>query len=412
VTASECIRRKTAAAHRRLERTAFARSLAEKRVARREYVEYLRALLVIVSTVSGEVQRRGTARDRAFLGCAADWLPLLQDDLDALGGAPSPTDTGARAAALDLARRICDHVGADSAYLIGTAYVLVGSHRGNRSVAPAVAGALDLRDGAGTRYLRASEATGDAGWKAFRARLDQTLVGEGEIAEAVRGALDVFAAFERLFAGLEPRPRRFHNASALNREAGDHPIPEDPDLLELSIRVADDAMHDFPYLGFRFGERGGRFARSDGAWLATLCRESEASANRRLEWLGGVLSVRGIPTLCLEHHLRLLHDALRAPGAPPVPGSELLGQLARRLSTRREAVLEGARLDHLAPIEGTPLGSNFAEVLCGAVADQRADVAACADEIRAWAARERRLETRVSKQIGEFVDAALQAVSR
>jgi hypothetical protein len=289
------------------------------------------------------------------------------------------------------------------------AYVLVGSHRGNRSVAPAVAEALDLRDGAGTRYLRATEATGAAGWEAFRAKLDQALIDEGEIAEAVRGALEVFAGFERILAGLAPRPRSAHNASALNPEAGDHPIPGDPDLLELSIRVADDAMNDFPYLRFRFGERGGRFARSDGAWLATLCRESEASANRRVEWLGGVLSVRGIPTLCLEHHLRLLHEALRGQGGPAVPGSEILGRLASRLSTRRNAILEGARLDHLAPIEQTALGSNFPDVLCSAVADQRAGVAACADEIRTWAARDRRLETRVSEQIAGFVDAALEA---
>jgi len=409
VTASQRLREATAERHRRLERSRFARALSEKSVGRQQYAEYLQALSVVLSTFVGEVQRCGTPRERDLVQGMATWPRLLQDDLEALGAALSPVNEVAQSAALELAGEVRTQVGTGSAYLAGVAYVLVGSHRGNVRLAPGVSLALGLEGQAGTRYLRATEGAGDEPWEGFRARLDALLPSEGDVAQATQGALETFEAFAVLFGGLASSAPPVHHVTSLNPEAGDVPIPQDPALLELSNEVADRAMDDFPYLRFRFGERGDRFARSDGAWLVTLAGLPVREAQRQIAWLSRVLSSRGIPTICLEHHLLLLHQALGEPGAPHVPDADLLGQLARELADRRLDTLGGARLGTIAPPEEPLLGTNLGDVLRSAVADQLAGVAPCADEIRAWAEREPRLDGAIKRQLAAFLEAALPA---
>ncbi|HEU4904667.1 MAG TPA: biliverdin-producing heme oxygenase, partial [Solirubrobacterales bacterium] len=295
MTPSRRLRQATSEAHDRLERTDFARALGEKRVARQEYADYLRALWVVVATVGDEVRRHGTTRERDLLGPLADWAGVLEADLEAVAASTSTSNADAQRAALRLVRSMRSQVGRDTPFVLGFSYALMGSHLGNLSVAAGVSEALGLEGGHGTRYLRASEAAGPDAWPRFRARLDETL-DEDQVAEAERGALATFDAFGAILAALVPGARRVHHVTALNPEAGDHPVPQDPALIALSNRVAGLAMERFPYLGFRFGGRGDRYARSDGAWLLTLCDLGPAAAGRQADWLAGVLSARGIPT--------------------------------------------------------------------------------------------------------------------
>lgn len=99
-------------------------------------------------------------------------------------------------------------------------------------------------------------------------------------------------------------------ASDVNLEAGDHPVATDPEELAAAVRASDRSFERFPYYRWRYGDRGRRFGHSDGGWLIALCGSPAAFAREQIQWLGVVLSSRGMPRLLLEDHLRLLHQEL------------------------------------------------------------------------------------------------------
>jgi hypothetical protein len=104
-----------------------------------------------------------------------------------------------------------------------------------------------------------------------------------------------------------------YHIAAINFEAGDHAMPQNPLEIDLALRAAKIAWEKYPYLEHRYGERGRRFTNSDGCWLFTLTRApSGVSVTGVLEWLRTVLASRGIPTVILEFHLQAIQQAIPA----------------------------------------------------------------------------------------------------
>ena len=102
-----------------------------------------------------------------------------------------------------------------------------------------------------------------------------------------------------------------HHIAAINFEAGDHAMPQDPLEIELALRAAKVAWEKFPYLVHRYGERGKRCTDSDSCWLVTLARNPrQVTVTKLLEWLRTVLASRGIPTVILESHLQAISAEL------------------------------------------------------------------------------------------------------
>src|SRR6516162_11924606 len=102
-----------------------------------------------------------------------------------------------------------------------------------------------------------------------------------------------------------------YHIAAINFEAGDHAMPQNPLEIDLALRAAKLAWEKYPYLEHRYGERGRRFTNSDGCWLFTLTRApSGVSVTGVLEWLRTVLASRGIPTVILEFHLQAIQQAI------------------------------------------------------------------------------------------------------
>ncbi len=58
----------------------------------------------------------------------------------------------------------------------------------------------------------------------------------------------------------------------LNPAAGGVPVPEDVREVKAALRAGAVSCRVFPYLDWRFGERGEKFTRSDSAWLVWLTR--------------------------------------------------------------------------------------------------------------------------------------------
>jgi hypothetical protein len=183
----------------------------------------------------------------------------------------------------------------------------------------------------------------------------------------------------------------------INPDAGMHPVPTDPVVLEAALRAGERMLERYPYLVARFGERGRRFTASDSAWLATLIRYPQALVDAQVFWLGGVLSHRGIPRLLLERHLIALARELRSVSAPADSDVQRLCRAATALAAQRRARLDDrtiARVERslARSLRTTSLNHwrGTGEIIASAVADQVNDVTADLGATVDWLIDERR----------------------
>lgn len=122
----------------------------------------------------------------------------------------------------------------------------------------------------------------------------------------------------------------------LNNEAGQIPVPSDPIEIAAAVRAKHIMWRAFPYLDFRYGERGRRFGSSDGAYFLTLLSYNQEIVNRQVDWMIGMLAPRGMPSFVVEAHLLALYRLLRRTSEPK-PSIDLLLHAATRLRDIRRA---------------------------------------------------------------------------
>jgi len=155
-------------------------------------------------------------------------------------------------------------------------------------------------------------------------------------------------------------------------------MPSDPREIEAALRAGRISLKLTPYYAFRYGARGERFTRSDSAFLATLPGQTPATVKKQIEWLAGVLSNRGMPSILLEMHLRVLEKQLKL----AVPerrstyaalGIASAGLRQRRLSAMPEAAAWSViqAFPEAAGLPRTRLSLGLGQMLVSAVADER-----------------------------------------
>lgn len=146
---------------------------------------------------------------------------------------------------------------------------------------------------------------------ALAPRLATLVVDAASAERAAIAAERCTLALERIAAALLPfdEASLVHHIAAINVEAGDHAMPQDPLEIALALRAGHAAWLAYPYLEARFGERGKRFTRSDSCWLVALASMPATAATKSLHWLRTVLAPRGIPTVILESHLHAIAAA-------------------------------------------------------------------------------------------------------
>ena len=184
--------------------------------------------------------------------------------------------------------------------------------------------------------------------------------------------------------------------TSINPEAGRHPVPADArEVGILRVRevvgAGDACWQRFPYYEHRYGERGRRFARSDAAWLATLCQFDSAQIIQQVRWLGRVLAGRGMPTLLLQIQLDILVEALAA--AVPEKKSEYsrLSQATAELLESRRTHLADDRLQAIAAGFDRSVGPEWSvrfphtgALLACAVADELEGSDCAVESLRPW----------------------------
>jgi hypothetical protein len=177
----------------------------------------------------------------------------------------------------------------------------------------------------------------------------------------------------------------------LNFEAGATPMPGDPREISAALRAGRISLRATPYYGFRYGERGVRFTRSDSAFLATLAGNKADLVWRQIEWLSGVLSNRGMPSVLLEMHLKTLAKQLTRAVPERRKDYESLIGASRALGERRrshfpEPAMRALGLSFVleARLPATRVALGTGMLLAAAVADERAGMANAVSSVEAF----------------------------
>jgi len=310
VTLIDGLRSATWHRHEAFERLPFVNAMVEGTLPLESYIAQLRGLAVILSAVE---QALIQSRDPQFDGVMPfikSRFEMLSADLAFFAQRLVPDILPAVRLSLAFAREIRSLPAKSSGRLIGFLYVLQGTTRGNQVHLPDITRCFNLQDAEGVLFYRGFGAATDASWEEFRTIINGTA---DEIEEqAVSGAIRIYDVLERFHEALYPlHDGNFgFTATALNPEAGDHPVPQNPKILQAALRAGRRCHEEFSYYELRYGERGRRFTDSDAAWLAALADQPVEVVADQVLWLGRVLSARGMPFILLERQLVLLAEEL------------------------------------------------------------------------------------------------------
>lgn len=335
--------------HERMQALPYFAALEAGAASLQAYISHLRAMAIIQGALEQACHR---ATDPAVV---AVWRmnmgkhALLEADLRFF--APRQVDLMPEVAghAMDVAELIHRLSDTQPLALLGFVYVLEGASLGARHVSPQVARCFNLHTGDGLAYLNAYGEETRARWAAFGQRMNDAVRGEAGMATVRAAAVTCFENLYHVFTVVVPRAghAKLPSLAAINPDAGAHPIPTDPAEIEAALRAAETCWLEFPYFSQRFGERGRRFARSDSAWLVTLADYDPGAVMEQVNWLGGLLAARGMPTLTLERHLEILHAELISALSSKEDRYAPLLVAARHLAEQRNAPIAPARAQAL-----------------------------------------------------------------
>ncbi|MCP5158496.1 MAG: biliverdin-producing heme oxygenase [Gammaproteobacteria bacterium] len=336
------LRKATREAHDQIQDLPWFQALERGELPIESYVGQLRAMAVLHGVLEYEIPGARDVRLNAVWREDMRRFSRIQRDL-AFFASRAIFDISA---AHEAANVLADHILQRSAdlpiSLLGYLYVLEGSIQGATVLAPLIGKSLNLNKGHGLSYLSWESTIAKERWRRFGERMNAVSITVEEEDIIIAAALEAFVEIHRLFQALYPfDPAQLtRKAASLNPEAGAHPMPDDPGEVEAALRAGQRCWLEYPYLAWRFGERGRRYTHSDGAWLITLATRDQTVVNAQVEWLGVVLASKGIPRILLQRHLELLYEELVAqmPEQPTADYGKLLAA-ADHLAEQRRGVI-------------------------------------------------------------------------
>ena len=393
LTLMEELKAATFLAHARLQSAPFFQALAACQLPLESYVGQLRALAVLHGVLEEALEGCPDERVASVWNRDMRKLPRLLKDLRYFEPRAVADLKEAAEAALTAAERLRLLSMEQPLALLGCSYVLEGSMLGAVMLRPLYARAFLLAGEEGLSYLHGDGPQVHVRWARVQQRMNGLSLSTEEREVMAQAANEFFSQIEAVYQALypfQPDSKTFLVLS-INPEAGRHPVPADAREVGASLQAADACWQKFPYYEHRYGERGRRFARSDAAWLATLCLYEPGQIVQQVRWLGRVLAGRGMPTFLLEVQLELLVDTLIA--AVPEKRSEY-GKLSLAV-----AELRGARRKHLTDEQLQAMASRFDQavgpewsarfphtgaLLLSAVADELEGSECAVESLRSW----------------------------
>lgn len=383
----------TFSGHTRLQTPPFFAALAACQLPLESYVGQLRALAAIHSVIEQALANGLDERFASVWNSGMRKLPLLQSDLRYFEPRTVADIREAMEAALSTADELRLRSLEDPLALLGWLYVLEGSTLGAAVVRPMVARALLLTGDEGLAYLHSYGDEVHHRWAEYKQRMNALSLNAEERGRVVQAGCQLFAKLETIFCALYPfQPEsKTYLVTSINPEAGRHPVPADAREVQAAVKAGDVCWQRYPYYGQRYGERGFRFARSDAAWLATLCQYPPAQILQQVQWLGRVLASRGMPTLLLQVQLEILVAELAAAVPDRTGEYEKLLPATAELQMARRKHLTDDLIDAMASDFDRAVGAEWSTrlpdtgaLLCTAVADELAGNENAVASLQAW----------------------------
>lgn len=393
LTLMEELKAATYLPHVHLQEAPFFQALAACRLPLESYVGQLRALSIVHAVLEEALESTPNETVASVWKSHMRKLPLLRKDLLYFEPRVVADIKESVEATLTIAEQIRLRSLEHPVMLLGHAYVLEGSTLGARVLRPLFARAFLLSGEDGLNYLSSYGPEVHTQWAQYQQRMNGLRLSSEERGQMVLTACEFFAQLKAVFQALYPfKPEsRTFLVTSINPEAGRHPVPADAREVEASLRAADACWQRFPYFEARYGERGRRFARSDGAWLATLCQFDQEQINQQARWLGRVLSTRGMPTLLLQVQLEILFDELATTIPEKKAEYEKLLFAAAELRKSRSRYLEEDRFQALTDAFDLAVGPEWSErfrhagaLLVSAVTDEAAGSVGTVESVETW----------------------------
>ena len=393
LTLMEELKAETYLPHVHLQEAPFFMALASCQLPLESYVGQLRALSIVHGVLEEALESTNNEAVASVWKSSMRKLSLLQKDLRSF----EPQIVADIKESVELTLTIAEHIRLQSmeqpVKLLGHVYVLEGSTLGACVLRPLFARAFLLTGEDGLNYLNSYGQEVQTQWVQYRQRMNALRLSPEERQQIIQAACEFFAQLKAVFQTLYPfKPKsKTFLVTSLNPEAGRHPIPADAREVKASIQAADAYWQRFPYFEARYGERGRRFAKSDGAWLATLCQFDQEQINQQVLWLGRVLSTRGMPTLMLQVQLEILFEELATTIPEKRPEYEKLLVAAAELQKSRNRYIGEDQFKALTDAFDRAVGPEWSKrfehagaLLVSAVADERAGSLGTVENIETW----------------------------
>lgn len=395
------IAKSTATLRQSLERSHFGRALADGTLPITAYGSLLRALHVAWSEIEHMALTGQSEPLRAQHAYLVDRRHQLERDLELLQLDPRGIDAAAMYA-LVLAQRIRRDAAQSTAAMIG---YIEGLDSLLSSFTPQLAKCTELRDG-GTSFATGLERRGTV-YEALAATLDST----GALDHAITGARLALEAFVSILDVVVSNQHEDWLAGALNREAGQHPVPRDVREVQAALIAGERTRDAFRYYDARYGERGLRFTRSDSAWLVTVGREPLPEARRQIAWLGRLLSTRGMPRYLLESHLRELYAQLVRSVPDQIGDYTALDVIANEMAAERRRVMSDTTFDAVASdfaasTRGPLAPREAGTLLVAAVIDEKDGISSAVTSLCQWLDDPARVPATWREQIARVLERA------
>ncbi|MDO8933764.1 MAG: biliverdin-producing heme oxygenase [Rhodocyclaceae bacterium] len=379
--------------HSKLESLPYFKALIAHQLPLECYVNQLRALAVIHGVLENEIAASGDKRVSAIWDNELRKLPLLEEDIAFFKPRVVSDAASSIAAALAMTEKIRLRRIENPVMLLGYLYVLEGSTLGNRMHRPDISATFHLNGLNGCHYYSSYLEHVQGHWNQFSEKMNVVLNDPSLHDRVIEAAHEAFEGLDVLYNALYPleKNEKFFHVTRINPEAGNHPIPEDEREIQAALKASDRGWAEFPYYDQRYGVRGKRFSDSDACWLATLTALDPETLQKQIDWLGRVLSTRGMPQIMLERILRYLHEELTISVPDKASAANKLLAAAQKLCEQRTACIPEKESQRMASEFDTHVGAELAdmyknsgELLLSTVADEKNGVEGAISAIQEW----------------------------
>lgn len=414
------LKNETKAYHAIIEALPYFLEIIDHRLPLECYVNQLKALSIIHGVLESEIAASDDNRVKSVWDDGLRKLPLLEHDLKFFEPRVMPDDTASIEAALVMTQNIRLRRAENPVTMIGYLYVFEGSTLGNSIHKTDISATFHLNGPEGCRYYSSYLDQVQSKWMQFAEKMNSVLNDPACHDAIIAAAHEAFTGLNNLYSALFPLPKNektFH-VTRINPEAGNHPIPNDEREIQAALNASDRIWAKFPYYELRYGQRGKRFSDSDTCWLVTLTNLDPEIVQKQVEWIGRVLSTRGMPLLMLEHTLRALYEELAMMLPDKAATYQKLLKAAETISDARKKRIPKAVFQSLSGEFDQAVGSEMAEkyqntekLLISSVSDERGGIEGAVSALQDWMVDKNRFSERWIIAVHRIVDKARQCSS-